>query len=57
MQNDLDLTKMDLTTAMRIAEARGKAERAKETRAFFKAIATSVRDLFTAPVAAKTKGA
>ncbi|MEM9100546.1 MAG: hypothetical protein AAGC79_18720 [Pseudomonadota bacterium] len=54
MQNDLDLTKMDLTTAMRIAEARGKAERAKETSAFFKAIAASVRGLFSAPVAQKT---
>lgn len=60
MQNDLDLTGLDLSTAMHIAHARAHAIRAQETRAFFRAIAKSVRGLFfslSALVAHKNRAA
>ncbi|MEM8792613.1 MAG: hypothetical protein AAGE80_13420 [Pseudomonadota bacterium] len=57
MQNDLDFSKMDLTTAVRAAHARAQVERAKETRAFFKAVSGAIRDLFTPKAAIKTKDA
>ena len=53
MQNDLDLTRLDLPTAMRIAKARAQAARARETRAFFKSASKSIRNIFSAWAAHK----
>lgn len=55
MTNDIDFTKMDFETALRVAKQRGMAERSNETRRIFGSLFTSVRDLFSAPASsAKT---
>lgn len=55
--DDIDFSKLDFETAMRVAKQRGMAERSKETARIFGGVARSIHDLFTAPVAkTETKG-